>query len=158
MDGGDVLVVGRQVFVGLSGRTNERGVDELRGILRPWGYDVRGIRVEGCLHLKSAVTAVSDRLLVVNPAWIDPAAFGGIEWVAVAPGEAAGANVVRAGDAVVCAAEAPVTAALLEARGLRVRTVRASELAKAEGALTCCSLLFEEHGQSGLPPGEAVRR
>jgi dimethylargininase len=144
MDGGDVLHVGRRVFVGVSRRTNEHAVRQLQAILRPLGYAVDGVPVEHCLHLKSAVTAAADDLLVLNPAWIDWALFGGVEWIATDPDEPSGANVVRVGDAVVCAASAPRTRERLEARGLIVRTAPGSELAKAEGALTCCSLIFTE--------------
>jgi dimethylargininase len=94
--------------------------------------------------LKSAATAAADDLLVLNPAWVDPARFGGIEWVAIDPGEPSGANVVRVRDSVVCPTSAPRTRERLEGRGLTVRAVDASELAKAEGALTCASLIFSQ--------------
>jgi dimethylargininase len=142
MDGGDVLRAGRRVFVGLSLRTNHDALRQLQAILVPLGYAVDDIPVERCLHLKSAATAAADDLLVLNPAWIDPARFGGIEWVAIDPGEPSGANVVRVRDTVVCPTSAPRTRERLEARGLTVRAVDASELAKAEGALTCASLIF----------------
>ena len=144
MDGGDVLLAGRRVFVGVSRRTNDDGLRQLQAILEPLGYAVEGIPVERCLHLKSAVTAAGDDLLVLNPDWIDGARFGGLDWVAVDPDEPFGANVVRVGETVVCNASAPRTQARLEARGLAVHAVPASELAKAEGALTCCSLIFDE--------------
>jgi dimethylargininase len=144
MDGGDVLRAGRRVFVGRSLRTNDDGVRQLKAMLTPLGYIVDAVPVEQCLHLKSAVTAASDDLLVVNPAWIDPACFSGLQWVAIDPEEPSGANVVRVGDTVVCAASAPRTRVRIEARGLSVRAVDASELAKAEGALTCGSLIFTE--------------
>jgi dimethylargininase len=144
MDGGDVLQVGRRVFVGMSLRTNQEALRQLQATLRPLGYAVDAVPVEHGLHLKSAVTAAADDLLVLNPAWIDGARFGGVEWIATDPDEPSGANVVRVGDAVVCAASAPRTRERLEARGLVVRTAPGSELAKAEGALTCCSLIFTE--------------
>ncbi len=125
------------------GRTTTR-CGSSQAILVPLGYAVDDIPVERCLHLKSAATAAADDLLVLNPAWIDPARFGGIEWVAIDPGEPSGANVVRVRDTVVCPTSAPRTRERLEARGLTVRAVDASELAKAEGALTCCSLIFSQ--------------
>ena len=69
-DGGDVLVVGHQVLVGRSSRTNDAGIDEMRRVLTPFGYQVVAIEVRGCLHLKSAATAVGDNLLLMNPAWL----------------------------------------------------------------------------------------
>jgi dimethylargininase len=145
MDGGDVLQVGRQVFVGLSRRTNQEAARQLGAIVEPFGYRVQAVAVERCLHLKSAVTAASDDLLVLDPDLIDGSLFGGLEWIPVAAGEPGAANVVRVGATLLCPEGAPDTRRRLEARGLDVHPVRASELAKAEGALTCCSLVFREH-------------
>jgi dimethylargininase len=144
IDGGDVLQVGREVFVGLSLRTNREALEQLTAILEPFGYRVQGIPVERCLHLKSAVTAAADELLVLDPDLIDGRAFGGLEWIPVAAGEPGAANVVRVGSSLLCPEGAPETCRRLEAHGLDLRTVAASELAKAEGALTCCSLIFRE--------------
>jgi dimethylargininase len=144
LDGGDVLIAGRQVFVGISGRTNDDAVAQLRRLLEPLDYIVHAVPVRQCLHLKSAATAASDTLLVINPASIDVARFGPLELLEVDPSEPAGANVLRVGETIVCPDSAPRTRARLEARGFRTMAVDASELAKAEGALTCCSLLFEE--------------
>ncbi len=60
VDGGDVLVAGRTVFVGRSTRTNDAALAQIRRILGPFGYTVSGVDVRGCLHLKSAVTALAD--------------------------------------------------------------------------------------------------
>lgn len=143
IDGGDVLIVGRRVFAGLSTRTNAAGVAQLRQILGPLGYTVCAIEVGGCLHLKSAVTAIDLSTLLVNRAWIDPAAFDGFGLIDVDPAEAGAANVLRVGDRVLVAAAFPRTAAIIERTGLRVDCVEVDELAKAEGAVTCCSLIVE---------------
>jgi dimethylargininase len=144
MDGGDVLQIGRRVFVGQSRRTNAAAIGQLTTLLQPHGYQVTGVPVEACLHLKSAVTAATEDLLILNPAWIDGTVFDGLRWIEIDPDEPAGANVLRVGDAVLCPASAPRTRARLEAHGLIVHSVDASELAKAEGALTCCSLIVSE--------------
>lgn len=144
VDGGDVLSIGRRVFVGLSRRTNAEGVRQLTACLQPLGYSVAAVPLERCLHLKSAATAATDSLIVYHPGWIDRTVFDGLECLAVDPDEAAGANVLRVGETIVCAASAPKLARLLESRGLPVRMLDASELAKAEAALTCCSLIFRE--------------
>jgi dimethylargininase len=143
VDGGDVLVAGRRVFVGESGRTNAAGLDQLRLILGPFGYAVHGAGVTGCLHLKSAVTDVADGVLLMNRAWTASQAFGDFTIVDVDPAEPFAANALRIGDLVVLPAAFPRTRARLVARGLRVREVEADELAKAEGGVTCCSLVFE---------------
>jgi dimethylargininase len=142
VDGGDVLVAGRHVFVGRSTRTNDAAAAQMRRILGPFGYTVIQTEVRGCLHLKSAVTALSDRQLLVNPEWIDAAAFDGFTLVDVAPDEPSAANVLRLVDRVLVAQAYPRTAGRIAALGLRVEIVDASELAKAEGALTCCSLII----------------
>ena len=141
VDGGDVLVAGRQVFVGRSTRTNEAAIVQMRRILAPLGYTVHDLVVRGCLHLKSAVTALSDDELLVNPEWIDTAAFAGFTCVEVDPGEPSAANVLRLHDRVIAPASFPRTVERLARRGLRIQTVDASEVAKAEGAVTCCSLI-----------------
>jgi len=141
IDGGDVLVVGRRVFVGRSSRTNEAAIGQMRQLLTPLGYGVCDVVVRGCLHLKSAVTALGDHLLLANPEWIDRAAFSAFECVDVDPLEPTGANALLLADRIVYAAAFPRTAERLARRGLQLRTVDASELAKAEGAVTCCSLI-----------------
>ena len=141
LDGGDVLVLGRVVLVGRSGRTDAAGVAQLARHLAPWGYEVRSVSVTGCLHLKSAVTRGGDDLLLYNPEWIDAAALPPADCVAVHPDEPSAANVLPVGDTLLLPSSAPRTRERLERRGLRVRAVDNSELAKAEGALTCCSLI-----------------
>jgi len=142
IDGGDVLVAGRRVFVGASTRTNDAAIAQLRQILGPLGYTVCATRVTGCLHLKSAVTAIDEGTLLVNRAWIEPAAFIGFTLVDVDPAEPQAANAVRLGDRIIFPSAFPRTARQLAARGLRVVTVDVDEIAKAEGAVTCCSLIL----------------
>jgi dimethylargininase len=142
VDGGDVLVVGRRVFAGLSTRTNAAGVAQLRRVLAPRGYTVCATSVTGCLHLKSAVTALDEATLLVNATWIDRSAFAGFSLVEVDPLEPSAANALRLDDRVIFPSAFPRTARLLERRGLRVALVEADELAKAEGAVTCCSLII----------------
>jgi len=142
IDGGDVLAVGREVFIGVSGRTNATAVDQMRTILQPFGYGVHPVAVSGCLHLKSAVTALADDRLLLNSAWVARSQFSSFGLVDVDPLEPAAANIVRAGSDLVYPDAFPRTRERLERTGLRVRTVDMSELAKAEGAVTCCSLIF----------------
>jgi dimethylargininase len=143
LDGGDVLVVGRTIYVGHSSRTNQEGIAQLETFVREWGYEVIPIRVNGCLHLKSAVTQVADNLLLINPGWVRPECFASIDIMTVAPSEPAGANALRIGTAVIYPTHYPETSARLERAGLRVVPVPCAELAKAEGGVTCCSVVFE---------------
>jgi dimethylargininase len=141
LDGGDVLRAGRHVLVGCSSRTNGAAIEQLRQILRGVGYEVRPIAVSGCLHLKSAVTAVANDTLLANRAWIPDADLNGFDLIDTHPDEPFAANVLRIGDRVIHAAGFPRTRERLEQRGYTVTSIDLSELAKAEGAVTCCSLL-----------------
>jgi dimethylargininase len=143
LDGGDVLRIGRKIFVGQSTRTNAEGFQQLSAALTPFGYSVRAVTPRGCLHLKSAVTAFSDKGVVINPEWVDASVFNGLHVITVDPSEPSAANVLRVDDVVLCAAAFPGTAQRLRDAGVNVRMVDASELAKAEGALTCCSVIVE---------------
>jgi dimethylargininase len=142
LDGGDVLVAGRRVFVGLSARTNAAGIDQLRAHLAPYGYAVEGVPVRGCLHLKSAVTRAGAELLLLHRDWIDCGPLTGFELVDVDPAEPFAANALLVGDVVVLPDAFPRTRRRLEARGLTVAPVAVSEIAKAEGGVTCCSILL----------------
>jgi dimethylargininase len=142
IDGGDVLVADRTVFIGLSARTNEAAIGQMRTILQPHGYEVHAVPLTGCLHLKSAVTALAHDRLLVNPDWVRPDALAPFDLVDIDPREPYAANIVRAGDALIYPAAFPRTRERLERVGVRVRMVDVDELAKAEGAVTCCSLIF----------------
>src|SRR5262249_45357117 len=98
LDGGDVLRLGRVLFVGVSCRTNGEGADQLRALVAPFGYDVAPVPVAGCLHLKTAVTAVAESTLLVNPAWVEPRHFGVARVIEVHPTEAFAANALLLGE------------------------------------------------------------
>jgi dimethylargininase len=141
LEGGDVLRVGRMLLVGLSSRTNAAGVSALGAVARQFGYDVRAVPVHGCLHLKTACTALPDRRLLVNRSWVDVDALYGFDLVDVPASEAWGANNACIGERVISAAAHPATADLIRSLGFDVCTVELDEFAKAEGGVTCLSLL-----------------
>ena len=140
LDGGDVMRAGKSLFVGVTARSNPAGIAQLAAEVEPFGYYVRPVVVTGCLHLKSACSYLGDAVLVHRPC-VDEAAFAGEHLVDVP--EEFGANVLVVGDTVLVPASAPRTADLIAAMGWKIRLLDNSELAKAEGALTCCSLIFE---------------
>lgn len=142
IDGGDVLRIGKRVFVGLSARSNQSAIDQLQAILAEYGYTVTPVRTRECLHLKSAVTTLSDDTVLINPDWVDIDAFADYRQIAIDPIEPHAANVVRIGAAILMPAGFPQTRRRIEAAGFAVHTVDVSELQKAEGAVTCCSVLF----------------
>jgi dimethylargininase len=142
LDGGDVLVVDRTVFVGQSARTNASAAEQLRDVLAPWGYRVVTVAVTHCLHLKSAVTRVADATLLLNPDWVSPGTFAGFAHVNVDPAEPLAANALAVGGAVLHPRHFPMTRGRLESAGLAVVPVEMAELAKAEAGVTCCSIVF----------------
>ena len=148
LDGGDVLAAGRTLFVGLSSRTGREAIEQLARLVEEHGYRVVAVELDGCLHLKSAVTEAATGTLLVQPRWVDRASFDGWELIEVDPSEPHAANVLRIGDTVLCASGHPRTAERLRNHGLKVVAVDQSELAKAEGGLTCCSLIFEERSEA----------
>ena len=140
IDGGDVLHIGDRLFDGVTSRTNHAAIAQLREILPP-RYTVVPVPLRDALHLKTAVTYAGRNTLVINREWLEP--FEGFEIIEVAASEPFAGNVLAIGDTVVGAAAHARTNAKLRARGFDVREIAADELAKAEGGLTCCSVIFE---------------
>jgi dimethylargininase len=150
LDGGDVLAIDGTLYVGLSQRTNMAAIDQLTnsepsplGEGGPKGR-VRGVRFQNCLHLKSAVTQIAERTLLMNPQWVDAGQFRDFEIIAVDPHEPFAANALRIDDILLYSASYPRTRRLLESRGFHVETLDLFELEKAEAGVTCCSLIFSE--------------
>jgi dimethylargininase len=143
LDGGDVLCLGKTLYVGLSQRSNQAAIEQMRVVLAPLGYRVRGVPVRGCLHLKSAICQVAERTLLINRDWVDADVFPEFDLIDVDPSEPYAANALHIDGAVVYGAAYPRTRERLEARDIDVYTVDVSELAKAEGAVTCCSLILK---------------
>ncbi len=143
LDGGDVLRVGQTLYVGSSGRSNGEGIEQLAAAARPFGYRVVPVPVGGCLHLKSAVTQVGPNTLLINSQLVDAGYFSGIDLIDVHDAEPSAANALLIGDQVIYPASFPYTRRRLEDHGIHVKCVDVSEVEKAEGAVTCCSLVFE---------------
>ena len=143
LEGGDVLRIGRKLFVGLTRRSNPEGIRQLAAILAPHNYEVIPVPVSGCLHLKSAVTHIGGNTLLANRAMFDAAPLASYDWIDVDPAEPHAANALVFGGTVIFPASFPRTRARIEAGGFHVAPLDISELQKAESGLTCSSLLFE---------------
>ncbi|MEO6138745.1 MAG: arginine deiminase-related protein [Luteimonas sp.] len=144
LEGGDVVRIGRTLYVGQAARSNADGIAQLRSLLAPYDYRVEAVPTHGCLHLKSAVSVVADGMLLVQPAWVDTGLFANHRLIEIDPEEEHAANALRIGDSVIHPACFPRTRQRLRAAGITVVPVDISELQKAEGAVTCCSLVFSE--------------
>ena len=143
IDGGDVVTAGRTVYVGQSPRTNADGIRALRDTLAPFGYSVMGVPVRGCLHLKTACSALPDGRFLVNADWIDVSPLPADRLVSVPADEPWAGDVLVIESRIILADEFPHTAELLESFGFEPIPVTVSEFAKVEGGVTCLSLVFD---------------
>ena len=144
VDGGDVLVLGKKIYMGLSTRSNPAAIHQLNELLQEYGYQVMGVTLHDCLHLKSAVTRVDQRTLLINKNWVDSDHFLDFDLIEVDATEPYAANCLSIEGSIIFPTAFPKTRAKLEARGYPVRLLDVSELAKAEGAVTCCSLIIHQ--------------
>lgn len=142
LEGGDVLRIGNALFVGVTTRTNAKGIEMLRDHVERYGYGVVSVNVPGALHLKSVCTAISDGAVLADPTRLDISAFSEYEIVAVPPQEWMAANVLRVNNTVCMHEGFHQTIDIVRHRGIEVRAVNISEFLKAEAGLTCMSLLF----------------
>ncbi len=138
LDGGDVLKVPGVVWVGVSGRTNASGAEQLAELLSPLGARVVPVPVSRVLHLKSCVTALPDGTIVGFAPLVDEPGL----WPSFlsVPEEAGAHVVVLDSSAVLMSTRAPATRAIFESRGLRVIAVDISEYEKLDGGVTCLSV------------------
>jgi dimethylargininase len=148
LDGGDVLRIGTQLYVGLSSRTDISGIAALTDLVRPLGFSVTNAQLGQCLHLKTGATfagtdPAGTPVLIYHELAVDPRQFAGVEALRVASDEPGAANCVRAGDRLILAAGNPRTADMLRSRGFELVEVDVSELQKAEAGVTCMSLIDE---------------
>ena len=138
LDGGDVLKIGNKVYVGLGSRTNAQGIEQLRALIAPRGYNVLAVPVTRALHLKSAVTALPDGTVIGHPELVDhPEVFD--RYLPVPEHEGV-AVVVLDDTSVLMSSAAPESARIFEGLGYRVVTVGISEFEKLEGCVTCLSV------------------
>jgi dimethylargininase len=143
IDGGDCLRVGRTWFVGRSARTNAEGARRVREVFGALGFEVVEVPVRGFLHLKCVASRIDDGAVLVAEGAVDSAVFRGLEVVTIPRAEAYAANTVVVNGTALVAAGHPHTRAALERRRLRIVELGLSEIAKADGSLTCMSILLD---------------
>lgn len=144
-EGSDALRIDRDLFIGLSTRTNQAAVDQIARLLEPHGYHVHAVKVSGCRHLKIGCSYVGRRSLLINRAWIDAAPFEalGYELFDVPDEEPFGANMVRIRYGVTMMSGMNKTAGILVPRNFLVSMIDIRELAKAEAGMTSLSLIIK---------------
>jgi dimethylargininase len=142
LEGGDVLHLPGRVLVGLSGRTNQSGIEQLGRILLPHGLPVIALPVTGYLHLLSAVAYLGKGMLLAVTEYAENPAFAGLEVLIVPQEEAYAANVLAIGNQVIVPEGYPLTAELLRSKGFIVKPVQVSQFAAADGGVSCLSVLW----------------
>ena len=140
LDGGDVLVAGRRVLVGLTDRTNTEGARQLHEILSPHGYQVAAIPVSAGLHFKSSVNLVGEDALLVTREFAHHDVLAGFRRIVVEEGDEYSANVLWVNDRILVPTGYPRTRSLLEPLERLIVELDMSEMRKMDGGLTCLSL------------------
>jgi dimethylargininase len=144
LEGGDVLRIGRRIYIGETVRTNKDAISIFTRIVKPLGYQVDQVRVSGCLHLKTGISALNEETFIANPKWLDLSLFKGCNIVEVPEDESFGGNVLVVNGTVLMNAAYPRTIDLVASLGFKIQTVDISEFEKAEAGLTCMSLIFKK--------------
>lgn len=142
LEGGDVVHIGKTLYVGLSRRTNREGISQLTELLKPFGYRVTSVDVTGCLHLKSGACWAGGDVILANRQWINATVFRDFKIIDVAASEPSAADVLPVGNELLVPSNFVHTCEILKAEGINVRPIDVSELQKAEAGVTCMSLLF----------------
>ena len=145
IEGGDVLKIGSNIFVGQSARTNKTGIRALAAIIEPLGYKVIPVKVSGCLHLKTGCTALDSETILINSGWIEAVPFAKYKKIETLQGEPFGANVLPVFDSICMNSAAPETIGLVKSMGYKVVAMDVSEFTKAEAGVTCMSVPFDDN-------------
>jgi dimethylargininase len=143
VEGGDILVTGREILIGRSARTDAAGIAELAGIVAQWGYALREIAVPaGVLHFKTDCALLDAETVLTTRRLAASGCFDGYRVIEVPEGEEAAANAIRVNDVVIMAKGFPRTRERLEAAGFAPVEIGNAECAKLDGGMSCLSLRF----------------
>lgn len=143
IEGGDILVTGREILVGRSDRTDAAGVAELTEIVSKWGHTVREVFTPpGVLHFKTDCSLLDGETILSTKRLDDSGCFEGYRVLHVAEGEEAAANSIRFNELVLAPAGFPSTVEMLRKNGYEVVEINNTECAKLDGGMSCLSLRF----------------
>ncbi len=145
LEGGDVMRIGKRFFVGLSGRTDQAGIDQFAALVEPQGFSVTAVPVAGCLHLKTGVTFIGNNTLVATGEFAARPELADFDIIPIPDEWAHGANFIAVNDRLLMSADCdPVREAVIAA-GVDAATIietPMSEFRKVDGGLTCLSLRY----------------
>lgn len=142
MDGGDVMLVGKRFFIGLTTRTDEAGIGEFAAWVEPLGYTVTAVGMSAGLHLKSIVNYVGGNTLLLSEEYLHHSAFAEFDKVVIPQEEAYAGNTLWINDTLITPAGYPYTLQQLQKLALPIIQLETSEFKKMDGGLTCLSLRF----------------
>lgn len=142
LDGGDVLKIDKKIFIGNSSRTNEEGIKQVAVIINPKGFEVIGVKIWNTLHLKSVCTYLGNGCIILAEGYLDDNIFSQYDKIIVPREEEYCANCLVVNGKVLIPKGFPKTKTLIEAKGFSVIELETSEAKKADGALTCSSIIF----------------
>jgi dimethylargininase len=142
IEGGDVLKVGNDLYVGLTSRTNLEGINQLRMAMKNHECRVIPVEVKNILHFKSACTYIGDDYIVANPGYFDLGVFSSFKLIPLPKAEAYAANCLAINGIVYISKGYPMTRKLIEKEGFDTGELEVSEFKKCEGSLTCLSILI----------------
>lgn len=143
VDGGDVMRIGSTIFIGRSARTNADGIAQFAELASADGLRVVAAPVAKVLHLKSAVAALDDETILIASDCTDASVFVGYRLIEKPPSEKKGSALRLHDGRIVVTANSPMTIGTLQGAGYKVNWVDTTEFQKADGGLTCLSLLFD---------------
>ena len=142
LEGGDVMQVEKRIFTGLTERSNEYGITQLRELLKPYGYTVHSTPVPEGLHLKSSVNYIGQNTILVTPAFAGLPELAGFNKILIEEEEAYAANTLLVNERLITPKGFPHTRLKLERAGFEVIELDVSEVRKMDGGLSCMSLRF----------------
>ena len=142
LDGGDVLKIDKKIFIGNSLRTNEEAIKQVAAIINPKGYEVIGVKIWNTLHLKSVCTYLGNGCIILAEGYLDDKIFSQYDKIILPKEEAYCANCLVVNGKVLISKGFPKTKSLIEAKEFSVIEMEISETKKADGALTCSSIIF----------------
>lgn len=142
VDGGDVLMIGKHFFIGISERTNPLGAAQLGEILERYGYTWMSVPVGVGLHLKSSVNWVGANTLLISTKFAGQPEFEDYAQIGVDPSEEYACNTLWINGNLLTPKGFPKTLEQLSILGLPIIEMDTSEIQKMDGGLTCMSLRF----------------
>ncbi|MBE9518987.1 MAG: N(G),N(G)-dimethylarginine dimethylaminohydrolase [Bacteroidetes bacterium] len=142
LDAGDVMMVGKHFYIGISERTNGQGAEQLISYLERYGMTGSMVPLKEMLHLKSGLSYLEQNHLLITGEFINHPAFADFQKIKVDPDESYAANSLWVNSTVLVPAGFPRTLAKIKQAGYHTLILDVSEFRKLDGGLSCLSLRF----------------